>query len=91
MDDPNCYANEAKIKELYEKAFYEKQKKLNRTTVSCGASTLNIYWKLDKEENTTPLKRTGLLIYIIRTARLRRVVCRLLNPEKETPLCFLRG
>ena len=41
MDDPKYATNEAKIKELYEKALpsTKKQKKLNQTTVSCGAST----------------------------------------------------
>ena len=53
MDDPQYAANEAKIKELYEKAVpnYEKAKELKPDNKQLwGQFLLNIYWKLNKAE-----------------------------------------
>lgn len=53
MDDPKYAANEAKIKELYEKAApnYEKAKELKPDNRQLwGQYLLNIYWKLNKAE-----------------------------------------
>lgn len=53
MDDPKYAANEAKIKELYEKAVpnYEKAKELKPDNKQLwGQFLLNIYWKLNKAE-----------------------------------------
>ena len=53
MDDPKYAANEAKIKELYEKAApnYEKAKELAPDNKQLwGQYLLNIYWKLNKAE-----------------------------------------
>lgn len=53
MDDPKYTANEAKIKELYEKARpnYEKAKELKPDNRQLwGQYLLNIYWKLNKAE-----------------------------------------
>lgn len=53
MDDPKYAENEAKIKELYEKAApnYEKAKELKPDNRQLwGQYLLNIYWKLNKAE-----------------------------------------
>ncbi len=53
MDDPKYATNEAKIKELYEKAApnYEKAKELKPDNKQLwGQFLLNIYWKLNKAE-----------------------------------------
>lgn len=53
MDDPKFAENEAKIKELYEKAVpnYEKAKELAPDNKQLwGQFLLNIYWKLNKAE-----------------------------------------
>ena len=62
MDDPKYAANEAKIKELYEKAlpFYEKAKEVKPDNRQLwGQYLLNIYWKLDKEKYNALEKELG--------------------------------
>ena len=62
MDDPKYAANEAKIKELYEKAlpFYEKAKEAKPDNRQLwGQYLLNIYWKLDKEKYNALEKELG--------------------------------
>jgi tetratricopeptide (TPR) repeat protein len=62
MDDPKYTANEAKIKELYEKAkpYYEKAKELKPDNKQLwGQYLLNIYWKLNKSEYEALEKELG--------------------------------
>ena len=62
MDDPKYATNEAKIKELYEKAFpfYEKAKEAKPDNRQLwGQYLLNIYWKLDKEKYNALEKELG--------------------------------
>ena len=62
MDDPKYSANEAKIKELYEKAapYYEKAKSLKPDDrLLWGQYLLNIYWKVDKEKYNALEKEMG--------------------------------
>ncbi|WP_294589278.1 tetratricopeptide repeat protein [uncultured Phocaeicola sp.] len=62
MDDPKYAANEAKIKELYEKAkpYYEKAKELKPDNKQLwGQYLLNIYWKLNKSEYEALEKELG--------------------------------
>ena len=62
MDDPKYATNEAKIKELYEKAlpFYEKAKEVKPDNRQLwGQYLLNIYWKLDKEKYNALEKELG--------------------------------
>lgn len=62
MDDPKYATNEAKIKELYEKAkpYYEKAKELKPDNKQLwGQYLLNIYWKLNKSEYEALEKELG--------------------------------
>ncbi len=62
IDDPKYNGNEAKIKQLYEKAkpFYEKAKELKPDNKQLwGNYLLNIYWKLNKAEYDALEKQLG--------------------------------
>lgn len=62
IDDPKYNENDAKIKELLEKAkpFYEEAKKLEPDNKQLwGQALLSIYWKLNKEEYEALEKELG--------------------------------
>ena len=62
IDDPKYNENDAKIKELLEKAkpFYEEAKKLEPDNKQLwGQALLSIYWKLNKAEYEALEKELG--------------------------------
>ena len=63
LDDPKYNANEAKIKEYYEKAkpLFEKARDLKPDNNKLwGQALLAIYWKLNKSEYESLAKEMGL-------------------------------